>query len=178
MFLNRKTVLLALLTAVASILFAVEEMASLPIPFFKLGLANVVTVIVLAAYGTPEALTVVVLRVFVGSLLLGTLFQPNFFFSLCGGLASALVMGAVFRFGAGWFGLVGISILGAFAKNAVQLLLAYALWVRQARILALMPLFFVFSIVAGTLVALLSSALLSRSGIRGVLVETPSAQRF
>jgi heptaprenyl diphosphate synthase len=150
-------------------------MASIPIPFFRLGLANVVTLLILIAYGIPEALAVVILRVFVGSLLLGTLFQPNFFFSLCGGLGSALVMGAVFRFGSGWFGLVGISILGAFAKNAVQLCLAYVIWVRQAKILTLMPLFFIFSVVAGTLVALLTSALLSRSGIRRVFFQTTSA---
>lgn len=153
-------------------------MASIPIPFFKLGLANVVTLLVLIAYGIPEALAVVVLRVFVGSLLLGTLFQPNFFFSMCGGLGSALVMGVVLRFGSGWFGLIGISILGAFAKNAVQLMLAYAVWVRQARIFTLLPLFFIFSIVAGTLVGLLTSALLARSGIRRVFPESSSAQRF
>jgi heptaprenyl diphosphate synthase len=153
-------------------------MASIPIPFFKLGLANAVTLLILIAYGIPEAVAVVVLRVFVGSLLIGTLFQPNFFFSLCGGLASALVMGGALRFGARWFGLIGISILGAFTKNAVQLLLAYALWVRQARILSLMPLFLILSIVAGTLVGLLTSALLARSGIRRVLAETSSVQRF
>jgi heptaprenyl diphosphate synthase len=153
-------------------------MASIPIPFFKLGLANVVTLLILIAYGIPEALVVVLLRVFVGSLLLGTLFQPIFFFSLCGGLASALVMGVVFRFGSGWFGLVGISILGAFAKNAVQLFLAYALWVRQAMIFTLLPLFFIFSIIAGTLVGFAASALLVRTGIRRVFFETSSVQRF
>jgi heptaprenyl diphosphate synthase len=153
-------------------------MASIPIPFFKLGLANVVTLLILIAYGIPEALAVVALRVFVGSLLLGTLFQPNFFFSLCGGLASALVMGAVFRFGSGWFGLIGISIMGAFSKNAVQLSLAYALWIRHAAIFTLLPLFFIFSIVAGTLVGLLTSALLARSGIRRVFLSASSAQRF
>jgi len=173
--LNRKLVHLALLAAVASILFAVEELASMPIPFFRLGLANAVTLLVLIGYGMPEALAVVALRVLVGSLLVGTLFQPNFFFSLSGGLASALVMGGVLAVGARWFGLIGISILGALAKNSVQLLLAYVLWVRQSRLLSLLPLFLLLSIVAGTLVGLLTSALLKKSGLIRFFRETRSA---
>jgi heptaprenyl diphosphate synthase len=157
------------LAAVGSILFAVEEIVSLPIPFFKLGLANVVTLMVLIGYGFREAIAVVVLRVFVGSLLIGTLFQPNFLFSLSGGLASALVMGFVIRWGRGWFGLVGISILGALAKNTAQLLIAYGLWVRQAKILSLLPLFFVVSIVAGTVVGLLTASLMKKIRLPSML---------
>jgi heptaprenyl diphosphate synthase len=150
------------MAAVGSILFAVEEVVLLPIPFFKLGLANVVTLMVLIGYGFREALAVVVLRVFVGSLLIGTLFQPNFLFSMAGGLASALVMGFVIRWGRGWFGLVGVSILGALAKNAAQLLIAYGLLVRQAKILSLLPLFFLVSIGAGTVVGLITGSLMKK----------------
>lgn len=137
-------------------------MVSIPIPFFKLGLANAVTLMVLIAYGFREAIAVVTLRVLVGSLLIGTLFQPNFFFSLSGGVASALVMGFMMRWGRGWFGLVGISILGALAKNAAQLLMAYLLWVRQIKILSLLPLFFLVSIGAGTVVGLLTGSLMKK----------------
>jgi heptaprenyl diphosphate synthase len=158
------------LAAVASILFAVEEMVSLPIPFLKLGLANVVTLWVLIGYGVPEAVAVVTLRVLVGNLLIGTLFQPNFIFSLSGGLASALVMGGVLKYGARWFGLIGISILGAFTKNSMQLLVAYVLWVHQSRLLSLLPMFFLLSIIAGTLVGLLTASLMKKihfPGMRG-----------
>jgi heptaprenyl diphosphate synthase len=140
----------------------VEEIVSLPIPFFKLGLANVVTLIVLIEYGFREAIAVVVLRVLVGSLLIGTLFQPNFVFSLSGGVASAMVMGILIRWGGGWFGLVGISIMGALAKNAAQLLMAYWLWVRHVKILSLLPLFFLVSIGAGTVVGLLTGSLMKK----------------
>ena len=145
---------------------------SIPIPFFKLGLANVVTLMVLIGYGVTEAVAVVVLRVLVGSLLIGTLFQPNFFFSLSGGLASALVMGGVLKFGSRWFGLIGISILGAFTKNSVQLFLAYALWVRQDRLLSLLPLFLPLSVIAGTVVGLLTASLMKKMRFTGLRCET------
>lgn len=74
-------------------------------------------------------------------------------------------MGGVLKYGARWFGLIGISILGAFTKNSIQLLLAYALWVRQRRLLSLLPLFFLLSILAGTLVGLLTSTLLKKTGL-------------
>jgi heptaprenyl diphosphate synthase len=137
-------------------------MVAIPIPFFKLGIANVITLLVLAWYGIRETLTVVVLRVLVGSMLIGTLFQPNFFFSMAGGLSSAVVMGLTLKYGHRFLGLIGISILGAFTKNATQLCVAYLVWVRQIRIWSLLPLFFLISIIAGTLVGLLTSALLKK----------------
>jgi uncharacterized membrane protein len=65
---------------------------------------------------------------------------------------------------------VGISILGALAKNAAQLLIAYELWVKQIKILSLLPLFFMVSIIAGTVVGLLTGSLMKKirfPGTRG-----------
>jgi heptaprenyl diphosphate synthase len=148
-------------------------MLSIPIPFFKIGTANVVTLLVLIQYGTRETLTVVVVRVVLGSLLMGTLFQPNFVFALAGGLSSAFVMGVALEYGHRFLGLIGISILGAFTKNATQLLVACLIWVHQMRLLSLLPLFFLISVIAGTWVGLLTSLLLKKLYVPVFLDEKP-----
>ena len=153
---NRKLALVGLFTSAASILFAVESVINLPIPWFRLGLANAVTVLALEWWGIREALVIVSLRSVLGSVLTGKLFHPDFVFSFVGGIVAALAMSLIVVFGRKWFGFVGISIIGALAKNATQLMLAYTLFVRQIRLLSILPLFFISSLISGLIVGLIS----------------------
>ena len=80
--------------AAAAIVLTVAEAAiPLPLPGIKPGLANIVTLVVLARWGWREAVWVSLLRVLAGSLLLGQFLAPGFFLSLSGALASLLVLG-------------------------------------------------------------------------------------
>jgi heptaprenyl diphosphate synthase len=67
------------------------------LPGVKPGLANIVTLIVLARYGWVAAAWVSGLRVFAGSLLLGHFLSPGFFMSLSGALFSLLVLALAMR---------------------------------------------------------------------------------
>jgi len=70
--------------------------SSLPnIMGIKPGLANVITLIVLLRYGLNMAIQVQLLRVFIGSLLSGSLFTPTFFLSACGSFFALLSLGLV-----------------------------------------------------------------------------------
>ena len=77
---------LALLTAVALILFLVE--AQIPplvaIPGVKLGLANIITLVTFYLYGRRDALMVLLVRIFLGSVFSGQMLMM--LFSLSGGL--------------------------------------------------------------------------------------------
>ena len=69
--------------AAAAIVLTVAEAAiPLPLPGVKPGLANIVTLVVLARWGWREAAWVALLRVLVGSLVLGQFLAPGFFLSL------------------------------------------------------------------------------------------------
>jgi heptaprenyl diphosphate synthase len=91
---TRRMVLLALFVSMGAVLHVVEGWLPLllPVPGAKLGLANIISVLVIAIYGWRPALFVAVLRVFLGALLGGTLLGPAFAMSLCGALVSTLVM--------------------------------------------------------------------------------------
>jgi heptaprenyl diphosphate synthase len=153
---------LALWTGVASVLFAVEETVGTPVPFFRLGLANAVPLALLVRTGAREALIVAVLRVLVAGLLTGSLFLPSFVFSASGGILSMLAMAAVFKAVPGLFGLSGLSILGAFVKNAAQIAVAALLYVHDMNVWPVLPLFFAVSVGAGALVGFIAWGFLKR----------------
>ena len=111
--------------AAAAIVLTVAEAAiPLPLPGVKPGLANIVTLIVLARWGWREAAWVALLRVIVGSLVLGQFLAPGFFLSLVGGLASLAMLGLSAHLPRRWFGPVSHSVLAAFAHIAGQLMVA------------------------------------------------------
>ena len=83
---------MALLTAVALIIFMVEAQIPppVPVPGVKLGLANIVTVYAMFALSPAQALAILVCRVFLGSVFSGQMM--TLFYSLGGGLLCWCVM--------------------------------------------------------------------------------------
>ena len=91
----KRLTLCGMLAAVAVVLSLVERMfpldAIVPVPGVKLGLANVVTLFALTRLSARDAFAIVVTRVAISSLLMGSV--SAFLFSLFGGLLSLVVMG-------------------------------------------------------------------------------------
>lgn len=112
-----------LLVAVALVLSLIEKMfplqAVVPIPGIKLGLANVVTVFALTMLGTRAALSILLCRVTLASIFMGSM--TGFLFSLFGGLLALLVMWLLLRQEGRWFSMIGVSIGGAAAHNIGQI---------------------------------------------------------
>jgi heptaprenyl diphosphate synthase len=138
---------IAILASYALALHGFEALIPTPVPWLRLGLSNIITVIALFFYGTKAAVTVTMIRIVLGSLLLGTFLGPAFFLSLSGGLAGTLSMCITMILFPGLFGPLGISLIGAFFHNIAQLFTAYVLFVRKIEaILVVLP----FLAVAGT----------------------------
>jgi heptaprenyl diphosphate synthase len=144
---------LALLVALALILHAVEGMipVPLPVPGAKLGLANIVTLIVIVLSGPGDALLVVMLRTCLASLLSGRL--SSFAFSIAGGALATLVMSLAYRQLRHVLGLSGISILGAVAHNIGQLAVACIILGTPA-ILVYLPALLITGVATGFFVGL------------------------
>lgn len=142
---NHRLALLALFTAMAVCLHWIEAFIPTPLPFVKLGLANIFTLTALMLFGGAWGLLVAVLRVLLGSLLAGGLFTPTFFFALGGAVAAALTMWAAPK---RLFGPIGTSVLGALAHMSTQLALA-AVIVQHAFVLKILPVFLLSSLITG-----------------------------
>jgi Predicted membrane protein len=89
-FHGRKTI--ALLGACCLFLSAVEYLIPKPLPFMRLGLANLPLMIALDIFPFGSYMILVCLKIFGQAIITGTLFSYVFLFSVTGTLFSALVM--------------------------------------------------------------------------------------
>ena len=152
----RKTVQLALLASAGLVLFVFESYVPRPVPWVKVGLGNVLTLLGLIVFGPREAILLTVVRTTLGPLILGTLLTPAFVFSFGGGLCSAGTMIAIRQRWGGAFSIVGLSIWGALAHNSAQMALAYLLFVRSLGMAALLWLVPGLSVVTGAVTGLVA----------------------
>lgn len=147
---TRRMVLLALLIAMASVLHVVESWLPLPLPVpgIKLGLANIVSLIVITMFGWRDAMYVAILRVFLGALFGGIFLGPAFAMSISGAMGSTVVMALVYYYWHPNFSLVGISIIGAVVHNMVQIIVAATL-VSSITLLWYLPYLILFALPTG-----------------------------
>ena len=110
------------LAALAIVLSYLESLIPVftSVPGVKLGLANAVVVVVLYKLGAREAFMINMVRIAVSGLLFGN--PVMLLYSLCGGLASYVVMLLLRKLKS--FSVTGVSIAGAVAHNLAQLMLA------------------------------------------------------
>ncbi|HNO88452.1 MAG TPA: Gx transporter family protein [Rhodocyclaceae bacterium] len=148
--------------AAAAIVLTVAEAAiPLPLPGVKPGLANIITLVVLARWGWRDAAWVAILRILAGSLLLGQFLAPGFFLSLAGGLASLAVLGAAMHLPRRWFGPVTQSVLAAFAHIGGQVLVARLWLVPHDGVFYLVPVFALAATIFGLGNGLIAARLLA-----------------
>lgn len=151
----------ARLAAAAIVLSMIDAAIPLPLPGVKPGLANIVTLIVLARYGWRTAAWVSVLRVFAGGLLLGQFLSPGFFMSLSGAVLSLLILALAVRLPLRWFGPVSWSIMAAFAHIGGQLVLARIWLIPHNGLFYLVPLFASAALAFGIINGLIAARLLA-----------------
>ena len=119
---GRKVAIFGVFTALALIFSYVELLIPINfgIPGAKLGLANLMTVLVLYKMGIKEALALSVTRIILSGFMFGNLF--GILYSLSGGLLSFLVMVLLKK--SDRFSVAGVSIGGGTAHNIGELLVA------------------------------------------------------
>lgn len=146
-------------TALALILGYVEMLIPIQfgIPGVKLGLANLVTILVLYKMGWKDALLLSVVRIVLGGFIFSNLFAV--FYSLAGGLLSLSVMGIVKK--TGKFSVVGVSIWGGIFHNIGQLAVAMAV-VQTYEVGYYFPVLLVAGLLTGMVIGILSGEVLKR----------------
>lgn len=148
---TKRLTLTALFSAIALIVFMLENVCPPLFPFapgVKLGLANAVVFAALILLGYYEALGVLLVKCVLGSVFGGNLFA--IVYALSGGIASFAVTAILYRFVFPHVGIVGISLVSAVVFNTVQLAVACA--IAGVNLMGLLPLMLVASLAAGTVV--------------------------
>lgn len=95
----QKMVRLAMLTAAGILLQLIESFfpVVMIVPGYKLGLANIVGLYALYAFGLREMVIVTLLRIVLAALGQGTLFSVAFMLSMAGGTLAICAMAAAYK---------------------------------------------------------------------------------
>lgn len=157
---TRRLVSLALMAALSVGLHYLESLIPpfVPIPGFRLGLANIITLFVLYYYGGVSYIFVTVIKVLIVALI-STSFGITFFMSLLGSILSILI--SLFCFYVIRSSIYSVSALGSLFHTLGQLL-AYAIFFKTWPIFSYFALLGPISLVTGVLMAVLVSLLIYR----------------
>jgi len=142
----------------ALILSIIESWIPMPVPIpgVKLGLANIITLVVIVFFGYREALLVVFIRCLLSSMFGGGFVV--FLFSISGGILSTIVMSFMYKRLMQTFSIIGVSVAGAVMHNIGQLIAA-SLIMKELLILTYLPVLLVSGIIMGCFTGLCSKFL-------------------
>ena len=157
---KNKVAVFGVFTSLALILSYVELLIPINfgIPGMKLGLANLLVVILLYKGCPRDALLLSVIRILLSGLIFGNMF--SIFYSLGGGLLSLAVM--VFLKKTRQFTVAGISIGGGASHNVGQLLVAMFV-VQTYQVGYYLPVLLIAGVITGAVIGILSAEVLKRT---------------
>ena len=156
---TRKIAYLGVFLALALILSYVESLIPFyfGIPGVKLGLTNLIVVVMLYCTGTKEAFGVCVARILLAGFLFGNLF--SILYSLAGGVLSFIVMCLLKK--TGRFHVISVSVTGGISHNLGQLIAA-AFVVETYDIFYYMPFLLIAGVATGFVIGMLAQEFILR----------------
>jgi len=157
---NKKLVRLSLMLALALILGLLEStLPPLPVPGVKLGLANIVNVLVLYLDGFVESLLISIARVIMLSIFSGSLLSLTFYISLSGAIASVIGMFLIYTIFSRDISPISVSSFGAFMHICTQLV-TVSILIGAKDILYLFPILSILGVLTGIITGIISSYVL------------------
>ena len=161
----QKMALLGVLTAAAIVIAILESfIPSVGIPGVKLGLANIVILIILYELGIWEAAVVNLLRVLVVSLVRGTFLSMGFLMSLTGCVFSLGIM-ILFYLLIKKFSIIGVSVIGSLFHVLGQILIAM-IFLGSAYIFLYLPVIAISAIITGVFVGIVAKLIINTGVIK------------
>lgn len=176
--------LVSFLAALCLFLATIENAIPKPLPFLRLGLANLPVLLALYLLPRRNILHLVLFKVVAQGIISGTLFSYVFLFSAAGSFSSALAMIILYEL----FGrrstteitnkrklfsvsAIGISLFGSLASTFAQLFLArFILFGENAKYIA--PILLVSGLITGLLLGIFAELFMQKSNwFKGLLTD-------
>lgn len=161
---TKKMIFLSLMISYSLVLHLVERI--LPSLYFiapgaKLGLTNIISLVILYTYGMGSALTVLVLRIILSSIFGGGF--SSFLYSITGGIFAIFAMWGIKSLQSASISEIGVSVVGAVFFNIGQLAAA-ALMIQNLSIFVYLPVMMYVSVATGTLVGFSAKYIIQKLG--------------
>ena len=156
---TKKVAFLGLFISLAMILSYIESQipALVAVPGVKVGLPNIVMVLLLYKIGAKETVTVSIIRILLVSLLFGNV--QTLTFSIAGAVLSLL--GMILLKKTDLFSCITVSIVGGILHNVGQIIAA-CIWTGTAEIAYYLPVLLISGILAGAVIGIIAGILVKR----------------
>ncbi|MDY0023676.1 MAG: Gx transporter family protein [Candidatus Izemoplasmatales bacterium] len=157
----RKLVFIAIMISISVVLSIVETLISgliFIVPGVKLGLANVITLIILVTLGEKEAFLVVITRIMIVALTYSGFFTPSFWISLSGGMLAILAMILIKKTK---LSIYSISVFGSLMHMVGQIVAAMVVSNTET-LIYLLPYMIALSIPTGIITAFLANKIVNQ----------------
>ena len=156
---TKKVAFLGLFISLAMILSYIESQIPplAAVPGVKVGLPNIVMVLLLYKIGAKETVTVSIIRIFLVSLLFGNV--QTMTFSIAGAVLSLL--GMILLKKTNLFSCITVSIVGGILHNVGQIIAA-CFWTNTAEIAYYLPVLLISGILAGAVIGIIAGILVKR----------------
>ena len=128
------------------------------VPGVKLGLANVITLIILVTLGEKEAFLVVITRIMIVALTYSGFFTPSFWISLSGGMLAILAMILIKKTK---LSIYSISVFGSLMHMVGQIVAAMVVSNTET-LIYLLPYMIALSIPTGIITAFLANKIVNQ----------------
>lgn len=116
--------IISMLGGLALFLSLIEHVIPKPIPFIRIGLANIPILISLILLTPKETIYLILIKSIGSSLVTGTIFSWIFLYSLSGSMISGIIMLIFYKLLKHRVSMIGLSLLGALSNNLVQIFMA------------------------------------------------------
>lgn len=156
----KKTIFLSIMISISIVLSIVESLISVSlfiIPGVKLGLANIITLIVLYIYGPKESFVVVILRILLVALISPVSTLLSFALSVCGGLFAILTMVLLKKVKS--LSIMSVSVGGSLMHMVGQIAIAIVL-LETPTLIYYLPYMILLSIPTGVFTGIISKRLI------------------
>lgn len=158
---SKYVALMGVMLALSMVFSYIESMIPLPIaiPGIKIGLANIITMVLLYTLGIKEAVTVAIIRILLSTILFGNM--SMLVYSMAGGVLSLILMIIIRK--TGLFSVTGVSICGGVGHNAGQIFAAMLVLDNQ-NIIYYLPVLIVSGVVSGIITGIAAALITKRIG--------------
>lgn len=149
---------ISILASICFFLSLIEAFIPKPLPFLRLGIANLPLILGLVILSSKEYFALGILKILGQALISGSFLSYIFIFSLVGTLASMLGMYFLYKllFKKSLVSFIGISCFGSILSCISQSFIGYY-WILGEGMKFVFPIFFIFSAITGFLLGLFSN---------------------
>ena len=156
---NKSLILFSLFLGLGVGLHLIEFLIPKPFPWLKIGLHNVLLLLIILNGTFNQALLFSIFRPILSSFFTGTFLSPIFFISFFASIISFFAIYLSYKFLRNIFSVVSISIIGAVIHNITQIYYVYIFWINEKSVLKLIPLLILFGIITGLITGILTKTL-------------------